>query len=65
MARLFVEHPWIPAGGKKIDFGSFGRQRASNITTLASLGIQLAVFGIGALALLGARAWGHIWAASV
>lgn len=50
---------------KKIDFGAFGRQRASSITAFASLGIQLAVFGIAALTLLAARAWGRIWLAAV
>lgn len=50
---------------KKIDFGAFGRQRASNITAFASLGIQLGVFGIAALALLAACASGRIWMAAV
>jgi ABC-2 type transport system permease protein len=50
---------------KKIDFGAFGRQRASNVTAFASLGIQLVVFGIAALALLVARAWGRIWVGTV
>jgi ABC-2 type transport system permease protein len=50
---------------KKIDFGSFGRQRASNITAFASLGIQLVVFGLAALTLLAARAWGRIWLAAL
>jgi ABC-2 type transport system permease protein len=50
---------------KKIDFGAFGRQRASNATAFASLGIQAAVVGVCALALLAARAYQHVWVAAV
>jgi ABC-2 type transport system permease protein len=50
---------------KKIDFGAFGRQRASNITAFASLGIQLVVFGLAAIAFLAARAAGRIWVVAV
>jgi ABC-2 type transport system permease protein len=50
---------------KKIDFGSFGRQRASNITVFASFGIQIVVFGLAALTLLAARAWDQIWLATL
>lgn len=50
---------------KKIDFGTFGRQRASNITAFASLGIQLVIFVLAALTLLVARAWARIWVATV
>jgi ABC-2 type transport system permease protein len=50
---------------KKIDFGAFGRQRASNTTAFASLGIQAAVVGLCAVALLVARAYQHIWVAAV
>jgi ABC-2 type transport system permease protein len=50
---------------KKIDYGTFGRQRASNVTTFASIGIQVAVIGLGALVLLFARARGRIWIAAV
>lgn len=35
---------------KKFDFGAFGRQRASGTTVFASMGIQLAVIGLGGLA---------------
>ncbi len=49
---------------KKIDFGAFGRQRASNTTAFASLGIQAAVVGLCAVALLTARAVHHIWVAA-
>jgi ABC-2 type transport system permease protein len=50
---------------KKIDFGTFGRQRASNTTAFASLGIQAAVVGLCSVALLAARAYHHIWVAAV
>jgi ABC-2 type transport system permease protein len=50
---------------KKIDFGTFGRQRASNTTAFASLGIQAAVIGLCSLALLAARAYRHIWVAAI
>lgn len=36
---------------KKIDYAVFGRQRASETTIFASLGVQLGVMGIGALAI--------------
>ena len=50
---------------KKIDLGALGRQRASQVTALASLGIQAAVLGLCALALLVARAQQHIWLAAI
>jgi len=50
---------------KKIDLGALGRQRASQVTALASLGIQAVVLGLCALALLLARAYQHIWLAAV
>jgi ABC-2 type transport system permease protein len=50
---------------KKIDLGALGRQRASQVTALASLGIQAAVLALCALALLVARAYQHIWLAAV
>lgn len=37
---------------KKFDFGTFGKQRAASTTAFASLGVQAAVMGIGALAFL-------------
>jgi ABC-2 type transport system permease protein len=46
---------------KKIDYGTFGRQRASGTTAIASLAIQAAVVGLCALALVAARASGRIW----
>jgi ABC-2 type transport system permease protein len=50
---------------KKIDYGTFGRQRASGTTAIASLAIQAATMGLCALALLAARASGRIWVASL
>jgi ABC-2 type transport system permease protein len=50
---------------KKIDYGAFGKQRASTTTVFASLGIQAAVFGLAAVTLLIARAFGSIWIATV
>ena len=50
---------------KKIDYGAFGKQRASTTTVFASLGIQAAVFGLAAVTLLIARAFGEIWIATV
>jgi ABC-2 type transport system permease protein len=50
---------------KKIDMGALGRQRTSQATALASLGIQAVVLGLCALALLVARAYQHVWLAAV
>jgi ABC-2 type transport system permease protein len=50
---------------KKIDYGAFGKQRASTTTVFASLGIQAAVFGLAAVTLLIARAFGSVWIATV
>jgi ABC-2 type transport system permease protein len=50
---------------KKIDFGTFGRQRASNTTVFASFAVQIAVFGLAALTLLTARRRGEIWLATL
>jgi ABC-2 type transport system permease protein len=50
---------------KKIDLGALGRQRTSQVTALASLGIQAVVLGLCALALLAARAYQHIWLAAI
>ncbi len=49
---------------KRIEFGMLGRQRASQITVLASFGIQLAIFGLSAGALLVAREFGTLWIAT-
>ena len=49
---------------RRIEFGMLGRQRASQITVLASFGIQLAIFGLAAGALLVAREFGTLWIAT-
>jgi ABC-2 type transport system permease protein len=50
---------------KKVDYGTFGRQRASNITVFASFGVQIVVFGVAALTLLAARRRTEIWLATL
>jgi ABC-2 type transport system permease protein len=50
---------------KKIDYGTFGKQRASTTTVFVSLGIQAVVFGLTAITLLIARLYGRIWLAAV
>jgi ABC-2 type transport system permease protein len=49
---------------KKLDYSSFGRQRASQTTVLISVGVQVFVVGVGALALWIARTYGNIWIAT-
>jgi len=48
---------------KKTEFGTFGRQRASQTTVLASFAIQIVVFGVAALTLMAARYYGRDWLA--
>ncbi len=50
---------------KKLDFSSFGRQRASQTTVLISLGVQLFVVGVGILAFWVARMYGNLWIATL
>jgi ABC-2 type transport system permease protein len=50
---------------KKVDLAALGRQRASQVTALISLGIQAAVLSVCTLAILLARAYQHIWLAAV
>ncbi len=50
---------------KKLDYSSFGRQRASQTTVLISLGVQLFVVGVGVLAFWIARMYGNLWIATV
>src|ERR1700683_5513587 len=49
---------------KKLDYSSFGRQRASQTTVLISLGVQLFVVGVGVLAFWIARKYGNLWIAT-
>jgi len=49
---------------KRIDYAVFGRQRASETTILVSLGVQMTVLGVGALALFLGRRYHTMWAAT-
>jgi hypothetical protein len=49
---------------KKLDFSTFGRQRASQTTVLLSLGVQIVVVGIGVAAFVIARFYGSFWIAT-
>jgi len=50
---------------KKLDYSSFGRQRASQVTVLLSLGVQIFVVGVGAAAFWIAKSYGNFWIATV
>ena len=50
---------------KKLDYSSFGRQRASQLTVLISLGVQLFVVGVGVAAFWIARRYGNFWIATM
>jgi len=50
---------------KKIDYSSFGRQRASQTTVLISLGVQIFVVGVGVGAFWMARYYGNFWLATL
>ncbi len=50
---------------KRIDYATFGRQRASASTVLVSLGVQLTVIGTGVLAVLLAMHYANLWIASL
>jgi ABC-2 type transport system permease protein len=49
---------------KRIDMGTFGRQRAASVTILLSLGLQLAIFTVIALVLILCRNQGTSWLAT-
>jgi ABC-2 type transport system permease protein len=49
---------------KKLDFSTFGRQRASQMTVLASLGVQIIVVAIGVSAFAIAHHYGNLWIAT-
>ena len=65
LVNLTVGNLLSLASPKKIDFGTFGRQRASNTTVFASFGVQIAVFGLAGLTLLAARRQGEVWLATL
>jgi ABC-2 type transport system permease protein len=50
---------------KKLDYSSFGRQRASQVTVLISLVVQIFVVGVGAAAFWIARTYGNFWIATL
>jgi len=50
---------------KKLDYSSFGRQRASQTTVLISLGVQIVIVGVGAAAFWIARSYGSFWIATL
>jgi ABC-2 type transport system permease protein len=49
---------------KKLDYSTFGRQRASQSTVLVSLGVQIFVVGLGVTAFWIARRYGNFWIAT-
>ncbi|MFZ0299281.1 MAG: hypothetical protein WAM13_13105 [Candidatus Sulfotelmatobacter sp.] len=50
---------------KKLDYSSFGRQRASQTTVLISFGVQLFVVGVGVTAFWVAHTYGNLWIATL
>ncbi len=49
---------------KRVDYGTFGRQKASPLTVLASLGIQILIAGMGVVAVFVSRIYGNLWLAT-
>ncbi len=49
---------------KKIDYATFGRQRASQTTILASFGVQIVVLGTSALTMIISLRRGSLWPAA-
>ncbi len=49
---------------KKLDYSTFGRQRAAQVTVLISFGVQIVVVGVGVTAFWIARLYGKVWIAS-
>ena len=50
---------------KKLDYSKFGRQRASQVTVLISMVLQLVVVGVGVSAFWMARYFGNSWIATL
>jgi ABC-2 type transport system permease protein len=50
---------------KRFDYSKFGRQRASQLTVLISMGLQVVVAGVAVGAVLMARYLGSIWIAAL
>jgi ABC-2 type transport system permease protein len=49
---------------KRIESGTFGRQRASQLTVLISFGVQIVVFVLGTIGFALAKYYGEIWIAT-
>jgi ABC-2 type transport system permease protein len=49
---------------KRIDYATFGRQRAAETTILASFAVQLSALGIGAVAVVAGRHFRNLWVAT-
>lgn len=49
---------------RKLDFSTFGRQRASQMTVLVSLGVQIVVGGVGVSGFVLAKHYGNFWIAA-
>jgi len=45
---------------KRVDYGTFGRQKSSPLTVLASLGIEILIAGMGTAAVIVSRMYGKI-----
>ena len=50
---------------KKRDFATFGRQNVSQMTVLASLGVQIVIVGAGVAAFVVARLFHNLWIAAL
>ena len=50
---------------KKLDYSTFGRQRASQVTVLISLALQIVVVSVGATVFWIARHYGNFWIATL
>jgi ABC-2 type transport system permease protein len=50
---------------KKRDFATFGRQNVSQTTVLVSLGVQIVIFGVGAVAFAVGRLYRNLWIAAL
>ena len=49
---------------KKLDYATFGRQRATQLTVLISMGVQIVVVGLGVTAFVVARLYRNFWIAT-
>lgn len=49
---------------KRVDYGTFGRQKASQLTVLASFGIQILIAALGVGTIFLSRSYGNLWLAT-